>query len=355
MDAFFAAVEQRDRPELKGKPVIVGGNPHGRGVVSTASYEARKFGIHSAMPAAEALRRCPHAVFLRPDIEKYSKVSDTIHSILVKYSNFIEWAGIDEAYLDVTANGLGIDDPVLLARMIQQNIKAVTQLTASIGVAPNKFLAKIASDMNKPNGLTTVFPEKIEKFLENLSVRKIPGVGPVTEKDLNKIGVGHIGQLRSVSREELISLFGKWGHSLYERAHGIDDRPVEKEGELKQMGAEETFERDLRDFPSMLSKIQQLSEEVSERLKSHHVKAKTVTLKVKYADFTVITRSHTLPAPVESSDQIAGEIGKLLRGKTEAGTRPIRLLGVSASNFALEDLALAKKMEPDLFSGIDQI
>lgn len=352
MDAFFAAVEQRDRPELRGKPVVVGGNPHGRGVVSTASYEARKFGIHSAMPAAEALRRCPQAVFLRPDIDKYSKVSESIHAVLSKYTELIEWVSIDEAYLDVTTNKLSIDDPVLLAQMIQQNVKAVTQLSASIGVAPNKFIAKIASDMHKPNGLTIVEPGQIRSFLENLSVRKIPGVGPVTEKELNKIGIKTIGELGTKPREELLAIFGKWGQTLYERARGIDERAIETESELKQMGAEETFERDLLGLDEMVEKMRPLAKEVSDRLKSHHAKAKTITLKVKYSDFTVNTRAHTLASPVDSTEEILAEAVKLLKEKTEAGKRAIRLLGVSASHFVAQDLVGIKPKEMDLFSGI---
>ncbi len=351
MDAFFAAVEQRDRPELRGKPVVVGGNPHGRGVVSTASYEARKFGIRSAMPAAEALRRCPEAVFLRPEIEKYSNVSDTVHTVISKYTDLIEWVSIDEAYLDISVNKLSVEDPVLLAKMIQQNIKVVTQLTGSVGVASNKFLAKIASDMNKPNGLTVVEPTHIRSFLEPLSVRKIPGVGPVSEKELNKLGIKTIGELAKKSREDLIHLFGKWGNALYDRARGIDESPIETESELKQMGSEETFERDLLDFPSMIEKIKSLSEDIAERLKNRQAKAKTVTLKVKYSDFTVITRAHSLILPFDSVDIIFEEAVRLLREKTEAGKRPIRLLGVSASHFALEDGA-TKKREDDLFSGL---
>ena len=352
MDAFFAAVEQRDRPELRGKPVVVGGNPHGRGVVSTASYEARKFGIHSAMPAAEALRRCPEAVFLRPEIEKYSRVSDTIHTIISKYTDLIEWVSIDEAYLDITVNTLAIEDPVLLAKMIQQNIKAVTQITGSIGVAPNKFLAKIASDMNKPNGLTVVEPARVRSFLENMPVRKIPGVGPVSEKELNKLGNKTIGEIAKKTRGDLIRLFAKWGNALYDRAQGIDERPIETETELKQMGSEETFERDLLDFPSMIEKIKSLSEDVAGRLKSRQAKAKTVTLKVKYSDFTVITRAHTHAFPFDTADIVFEEAVRLLREKTEAGKRPIRLLGVSASHFAGENVTV-KKQEDDLFSGIE--
>ncbi len=351
MDAFFAAVEIRDSPALRGKPVVVGGNPDGRGVVSTASYEARKFGIHSAMPAAEAKRLCPAAIFLRPNFSKYSQVSDEIRSILSKYTDLIEPTSIDEAYLDVTENRLKIDDPILLAKMIQQNIFAATRLTASCGVAPNKYLAKIASDLKKPNGLTIVYPNQVKEFLENLPVRKIPGVGPVSEKELHKLGIKTVGELALKSSEELIRLFGKWGSALYERARGIDRSPVITEWDPKQVGSEETFERDLVSIPKMEEKLRELSEEVSFYLKRDQFQAKTVTLKVKYSDFTVITRSRTLDQSFDLAEVMSRETIKLLREKTEAGHRSVRLLGVSASNFTSEPTAeIPKQTEFDLFT-----
>ncbi|MBI4388073.1 MAG: DNA polymerase IV [Candidatus Omnitrophica bacterium] len=346
MDAFFAAVEIRDNPSLAGKPVVVGGNPNGRGVVSAASYEARKFGICSAMPAVQAKHLCPEAIFLKPNFKKYSEASEVIHSIFKHYTKLVESAGLDEAYLDVTENILKIEDPVLLAKMIQQNIRAVTKLTASAGVAPNKFLAKIASDMQKPAGLTVVEPKQVSEFLKELPVRKIPGVGPVSGKELNQLGIKTIGELALQSKENLIQLFGKWGVALYERAHGIDNRPVETEYEQKQIGSEETFERDLLSFQKMEQELHELSDEVSFYLERDGILARTVTLKVKYSDFTVNTRSHTLAEPFNQTEIIFQEVVKLLHEKTEAGKRPIRLLGVSVSGLVgQEEAAIINQAE----------
>lgn len=333
MDAFYAAVEQRDRPQMRGKPVIVGGNPEGRGVVSTASYEARKFGIHSAMPAAQAKRLCPHAIFLRPDFEKYESVSRKIHSVLQKYTLKIEPVGLDEAYLDVTENLLRLEDPAELARLIKQHLKAATELTASAGVAPNKFLAKIASDTHKPDGLTVIRPGEVQEFLDPLPVRKMPGVGPVTEQKLSEMGTRTCRELRSRSLEELVRHFGKFGADLYEMARGVDESPVVVESAPKQIGSEETFDRDIVDTAVMEGEIASLAETVEARLKEEKISGRTVTLKVKYDDFTVITRSKTLDHAVCGVDDIREEACRLLREKTEAGRRKIRLLGVSVSHF----------------------
>ena len=349
MDAFFAAVEIRDNPSLKGKPVVVGGSPTSRGVVSTASYEARKFGIRSAMSAAQAKRLCPDAIFLKPNFSKYQEVSNQIHHIFSKYTSLAEPMSLDEAYLDVTQNHLKIEDPVFLAKMIQQNIRGATQLTASAGVASNKMLAKIASDMQKPAGLTVVFPNQVKTFLAPLSVRRIPGVGPVTEKELNKRGIQTIADLEMKSKEELILLFGKWGMDLYLKARGIDESPVIVESERKQLGSEETFERDLVDMKKLQAKLSDLSEEISYYLKQNHQMAKTVTLKVKYADFTTITRSHTLSVMFDDAKLIYQEVVKLLHEKTEAGRRPIRLLGVSVSHFEIAGETALPNLELDLF------
>jgi DNA polymerase-4 len=358
MDAFFAAIEQRDRPELRGRPVVVGGDPQGRGVVSTASYEARKFGIHSAMPAAQAKRLCPEAVFLRPDFEKYEAASHLIRGILRKYTDRIEPVSLDEAYLDVTVNTLRIEDPVELARLIKQNIKAATHLTASAGVAPNKFLAKIASDMKKPDGLFVVHPGEVEEFLAPLPVRKIPGVGPVTEAKLKGLGILTCGDLLGKSRGFLAEKFGKFGLDLYEMARGIDESPVVTGWRSKQVGCEETFERDLVDLAVMEREIERLADQAAERLRAEGFRGMTVTLKVKYADFTVITRAKTLQRPIEEAKAIAEEAITLLRNKTEAGKRKVRLLGVSVSHFEeprpqavqLDFLSTASPREQDLGS-----
>lgn len=349
MDAFYAGIEQRDRPELRGKPVVGGGNPEGRGVVSTASYEARKFGIHSAMPAAQAKRLCPQAIFLRPNFEKYETVSQKIRSILHNYTDLIQPLALDEAYLDVTQNKLRIDDPVKLAQMIKQHIVALTQLTASAGVAPNKFLAKVASEMEKPNGLTVIHPDEAQVILHPLPVRKIPGVGPVTEEKLHQLGIKTCADLFSKTQEELIRHFGKFGLDLYEMARGIDESPVESAMAPKQIGSEETFERDLLDFKLMEEKIRELTESVVSRLEQEVMRGKTVTLKVKYEDFTQITRSKTLSQPTQTGHVIAEEAMLLLKNKTEAGRRKIRLLGVSVSGFEMRKKQEAQSPQPDLF------
>jgi len=350
MDAFYASIEQRDNPQLRGKPVIVGGNPEGRGVVSTASYEARRFGIHSAIPAAKAKKLCPHAIFLRPDFEKYKAVSNQIHHIFRNYTSIIEPVSLDEAYLDITRNKLNIDEPVLLAQMIQQNIYAITKLTASVGVAPNKFLAKIASDMKKPAGLTVVYPEQVESFLKPLAVEKIPGIGPVAKEKLNARGIKTIGDLMKMNKTELCNLFGKWGATLFELARGIDNSPVEPKREIKQISSEETFEQDIIQIPVLEKKIIQLSDEVANRLMESNIKARTITLKVKYADFTLITRSRTLSEPVNSANAIQKEAIKLLHEKTQAGKRLIRLIGVGVSNLVPDEKQLEHKQELNLFN-----
>lgn len=319
MDAFYAAVEQRDRPELKGKPVIVGGSPEGRGVVSTASYEARKFGIHSAMPASQAKRLCPQAVFLRPDFQKYENVSRIIRRIFGNYTATVQTVALDEAYLDVTQNKLRINDPAELALLIKQNICALTKLTASAGVAPNKFLAKIASDMKKPDGLVVVYPEDIATFLEPLPVRKIPGVGPVTGEKLHRLGIETCGDLVARLREELTSHFGKFGLDLYDMARGLDDSPVIVYAAPQQIGNETTFEKDLLDLKAMEEHLREIAEIVAERLVEEGRRGRTVTLKVKYADFSQITRSVTQPEEISAADEISKHAIFLLRTKTDAG------------------------------------
>lgn len=331
MDAFFAAVEQRDRPELKGKPVIVGGNPKSRSVVSTCSYEARKFGIHSAMPIAQAKRLCPQGIFIRPNFEQYSAVSKTIMSILHTYTPLVEQVSLDEAYLDVTENRFNIEDPVILAKLVKQHIFAVTHLTASAGVAPNMFLAKIASDIKKPNGITVVSPDKVLDFLRDLPVRKIPGVGPRSEEILNKMNIKTCGDLKNVSEKILCEKFGKWGLELYQRAHGKEDREVNPFWERTQLSAEETFEKDITDIPWLKRKLAQLAESVFHDLEEEGRTGKTVVLKVKYYDFDQITRSRTLPTPPKDWYVLHETACDLLKKKTLAGKKPIRLLGLGVS------------------------
>ncbi len=331
MDAFFAAVEQRDNPELRGKPVIVGGNPNSRSVVSTCSYEARKFGVHSAMPTSQAKQLCPQGIFLEPDFKRYSEASDTIMSIFHTYTPLVESVSLDEAYLDVSKNKLKLNDPVKLAELIKQHIFAATKLTASAGVAPEMFLAKIASDMNKPNGLTVVYPEKVLDFLKNLPVRKLPGVGPKTEEILHGMTIETCGDVWGIKVEMLVARLGKWGRTLFEMAKGEDNREVNPYWERTQISAEETLEKDTLDKNKLMKKLAQISERVFYELEQEGRSGKTIVLKIKYYDFEQITRSMTLSSFVKESRVLYETACDLLRRKTLAGRKPIRLIGVGVS------------------------
>lgn len=348
MDAFFAAVEQRDHPEYRGKPVVVGGDPFGRGVVSTASYEARPFGVRSAMPAAQARKLCPQAIFLRPNFRKYAQASAEIMAILRQHTALVEPASLDEAYLDVTENRFHIEDPAMIASLIKQNIFAVTRLTASAGVAPNLFLAKVASDLKKPDGLTVVLPGQEAGFLKELPVRKIPGVGPVMEKELHKMGFKTCGELREAGLPLLIRHFGKTGVFLFERANGRDDRVVETDVPSKQYSSEETFEKDMLDKNFMKETLADFSRDVFEGLKEDGRMGRTIVLKVKYHDFEVITRSRTLGHFPKDSQEVFGIAWELLERKTEAGKKPVRLLGLGISGLQEESEAVDPR-QPELF------
>ncbi|MFN8392725.1 MAG: DNA polymerase IV [Bdellovibrionota bacterium] len=333
MDAFYASVEQRDFPEYRGKPVVVGGPANGRGVVAAASYEARKFGIRSAMPSRQAARLCPAAVFLKPRFEQYRKVSSQIMEIFHRVTDKVEPLSLDEAYLDVTENKLGVPLGRDLARFIKDTIRAETGLTASAGVAANKFLAKIASDFNKPDGLTVIPPERADAFLENLSVRKLPGVGPKTEERLAGMGVFTCQHLRRFSISELQSAFGKSGDWYYRIARGIDERPVDSDWERKSLGAEETFDQDLESLTDIERELGELAERVAERLTKRELSGRTITLKVTFRDFQKITRSRTREQPTCSAADLFECCAQLL-GSTDVGSgRPVRLLGIQVSHF----------------------
>ena len=348
MDAFFAAVEQRDHPEYRGKAVVVGGDPFGRGVVCTASYEARPFGVRSAMPSTQARKLCPHAIFLRPNFRKYAQASAEIMAILRQHTDLVEPASLDEAYLDVTENRFRIEDPAMVASLIKQNIFAVTRLTASAGVAPNPFLAKVASDFKKPDGLTVISPGKETEFLKDLPVRKIPGVGPVTEKELHQLGFKTCGELREAGLPFLIRRLGKTGVFLFERANGRDDRVVEPDVPSKQYSSEETFEKDVLDKSFMKEILEDFSRNVFEGLKSDGRMGRTIVLKVKYHDFEVITRSRTLGHFPKDSREVLEIASNLLEEKTEAGTRPVRLLGLGISGLQ-DEAEAADPRQPELF------
>lgn len=349
MDAFFAAIEQRDNSALLGKPVVVGGDPNGRGVVSTASYEARKFGIRSAMPAAHAKRLCPQAIFVKPHFDKYETASKQVLSILRQHTDLVEPVSLDEAYLDVTKHKFGINDPKVIASLIKQNILAVTKLTASAGVAPNLFLAKVASDFEKPDGLTVIRPDQITDFLEHLPVRKIPGVGPKTEARLLGLGFKTCGELAIANPALLHEKFGKIGTWLHETARGIDLREVEPHWEAKQLSSEETFSKDVTNVNFLKSKLEEFAETIFSELKETGRAGRTVVLKVKYHDFEVITRSLTLdrdPMHWREAHQIAC---RLLEEKTLAGRKAIRLIGLGISGLKRLNSETAL-MQADLFA-----
>lgn len=329
MDAFYPAVEVRDHPELKGKPVIVGGGRE-RGVVSSASYEARKFGVHSAQPMATAMRLCRHGIFLPVRMSRYKEVSRQIFEIFHSFTPLVEPLSIDEAFLDVTGVERLAGQPQEIACKIKQKVLNETGLTVSAGVAPSKFVAKIASDMDKPDGLTVVPSDRIREFLDPLPVNKMWGVGKVTQQALSRLGVRTFQDLRQMPVAVLEQTFGQHGVAMHCLAMGIDDREVIPENEAKSIGHEETFDKDILDPDQARQEILSLADRVARRMRRAGVSGRTVSLKVKYADFTQITRAATLPEPVDDSAEIYAAACRLL-GKTEVGKRPVRLIGVSLS------------------------
>ena len=336
MDAFYASVEQRDNPSLRGKPVAVGGDPTVRGVVAAASYEARKFGVRSAIPMSRAVRLCPSLVIVRPDMQKYRSVSTQIFEIYREVTPLVEPLSLDEAYLDVTENSWNEPLGVTVARRLKERIKEATQLTASAGVAPNKFLAKIASGWQKPDGLTVVAPERIEKFLQGLPVDALWGVGPVTATRLREHGIEKLTDIRARTAAELEAIVGSLASWLIDLAHGRDERRVEPNRPSKSAGSEETYATDLSSLEDIRREIDQLARGVVEWLEKKSITARTVTIKVRYSDFTTVTRSQSTREPTADVENIVARAVKLLE-KTEAGHRPIRLLGVSVHNFGRDE------------------
>jgi DNA polymerase-4 len=331
MDAFFASVEQRDHPELKGRPLIVAGPAESRGVVAAASYEARPFGIRSAMATAAAERLCPHLVRVTPRIERYREVSAQLHEIFLSYTELVEPISLDECFLDLTAHCASRHRSLTeTAREIKLRIREGTGLTASAGGAPNKFLAKIASDLEKPDGLVIVPPNRVRAFLEPLPVERIWGVGPVTAGRLHELGIRTIADLARKSPAGLGLTFGRWGAELGRLAQGLDDRPVVPHHEPKSLSAENTFARDVVDPQTLLQEIADQATEVAARLKGHAVMGRTVTLKLRYADFTTITRSRTSSRPLEEVAEIRA-LAEGLLARTEFPERPVRLVGLGVS------------------------
>ena len=336
MDAFYASVEQLDNPELRGKPVAVGGEGE-RGVVAAASYEARKFGVRSAMPSKIARRKCQDLIFVKPRFSRYKEISNKIREIFFEYTDLVEPLSLDEAYLDVTYAKKGKPSATLIAREIKSRIFEETKLTASAGVSYNKFLAKVASDVNKPNGIFVITPKEAVEFIENLEVRKFFGIGKVTAEKLNKIGIWYGRDLKKMDRLELIRLFGKAGDYYYKICRGEDNRQVEPFQERKSVGAEETFIADLFYTADLEREMLQIADEVWRRTEKSEVKAKTLTLKFKYADFEQHTRSITIPGFFTSKSQLIAE-GKKLLYKGGGFSKGIRLLGLTVSNFKQEEI-----------------
>jgi len=335
MDCFYAAVHMRDDASLRGRPVVVGGDPDGRGVVAAASYEARRFGIHSAMPAARAKRLCPQAVFLRSDFPRYREESAAIFEIYRRFTPAMQTLSLDEAYLDVSDQLDVYASASAVAKEIRLRVHEERRLTVSVGVGPNKLVAKIASDHDKPDGLTVVPPHRVKDFLAPLSVRALMGVGSATEERLGKVGIVTIAELRCRSLAELTQLCGKYGSRLHQFARGIDERPVRDRGERKSCGAERTYAEDIAEPARMAEELEGLSERVAADLERGELLARTVTIKVRYGDFTTVTRSRTLRVPTAEADILA-TVAKSLLERTEAVVRPVRLLGVSTSKLARE-------------------
>ncbi len=332
MDAFFASVEQRDAPEYRGRPLIVGGKPDSRGVVAACSYEARRFGIHSAMPCSRAYRLCPQAVFVRPRFEVYRAVSAQIRDIFHRFATAVEPLSLDEAYLDVSDTPAHDGSATLIAKEIKSLILEETGLTASAGVSYNKFLAKVASDMDKPDGLAVIRPEEGAAFVETLPIGKFFGVGKVTEAKMHALGVFTGGDLRALSLARLQKHFGKSAHYYYQIARGIDERPVQPRRGRKSSGKETTFAHDVSDVSQMLETLNALAEKVGSALEARQQRAQTLTIKVKYADFQQLTRSISLETGFTSVAEMKSFLPYLLE-KTEVAQRPVRLLGVSLSGF----------------------
>ena len=331
MDAFFAAVEQRDFPELRGKPVIVGGQPGSRGVVAASSYEARKFGIYSAMPSSRAYQLCPHAVFVRPRFTAYRRVSEEIHEIFKEYTSLIEPLSLDEAYLDVTHVTLCNSSASLMAKELREKILSRLHLTASAGVSYNKFLAKLGSDQNKPNGQFVIRPGEAEHYLHDLPIGRFYGVGKVTETRMKSFGINTGGDLKEKSLFELQNIVGNSAEYYYNIARGIDHRAVTSQRVRKSLGSETTFQQDISDTGEMLKQLSALLEEVLESLSKRKLVAYTLTLKVKYSDFTQITRCHTSDNIISVREN-ALEIIPVLLAKTDVHTKSVRLLGITFSN-----------------------
>jgi DNA polymerase-4 len=346
MDAFFASVEQLDNPEIAGQPVIVGGTSN-RGVVATSSYEARKFGVYSAMPVFQARQKCPQGIFIGPRGWRYKEVSIHVMSILSSFSPVIEQVSIDEAFMDVAGCESMFGTPNEIGVKIKQKIKNKLHLTCSVGIAPMKFLAKIASDMDKPDGLTYIAPDEVAAFIQTLPVRKISGVGRQTAGHLEKMGIVTLGDVKKYTREEIVAWFGKYGNRLFELANGIDRSEVNVHRSVKSISTEETLVVDITDKDRLKKYLLKHSEDVGRQLRGKNRKARTVTLKIKHSDFKQVTRQIKLSCHTFSSEKIFQAAGDLL--EIYPLSKPVRLIGVGVSD--LDDKKQAVQM--DLFAGFD--
>lgn len=345
-DAFFASVEQRDFPELRGKPVVVGGRPEQRGAVAAASYEARKFGIHSAMPSRTAAQRCRELIFVHPRFEVYREVSQQIRAIFKRYTDLVEPVSLDEAYLDVSDNKLGIPSATLIAQQIKATIYKQTQLTASAGVSANKFLAKMASGLHKPDGLSVILPQDAANFVQKLAIEKFHGIGKVTARRMHELGIHTGADLRDRSESFLVEQFGKVGHHYFKIARGQDDRPVIANRVRKSVGAERSFAEDLTDRQQMVEALDEIAQILLQRLAEANIHGHTLTLKVKYSSYQQITRARTLEDCIEGEKVVAIAQELLLQNVEE---EPVRLLGLTVSNF--RQVAINSKQLSLNFSG----
>jgi len=345
LDAFYASVEQVLNPELAGKAVIVGGDPRKRGVVSAASYEARAFGVHSAMPLSTAVQLCPHGIFVPPHFEVYGRYSKQVFDIYRSHTPLVEPMSLDEAFLDLTGTECGQGPAAQVARCIQAEVKSATSLDVSIGIATSKVVAKVASDLHKPRGFTEVPPGQEASFLAPLPLRRLPGLGPSAEERLAPLGLRTIGDLAALPIEELLRRLGKLGFQLWEFAHGIDQRPVSPPGDPKSISRETTFDRDLDDVGRLELVLRNLAQHSAKSMRDHGLCCRTVNLKLRYENFETMTRSHSLPRPTVLEDEIVGEILQLFRQAYDR-KRKVRLLGAGVSNFSRGSQQLGLFDEP---------
>ena len=358
MDAFYASVEEQDRPELKGKPLIVGGTG-GRGVVAAASYAVRRFGVRSAMPMREALRRCPEAIVVHPRMARYKEISDQVFAIFHEFTPLVEGLSLDEAFLDVTASQQLLGEPEKIGADIRRRIAAQTGLTASVGIAPNKLLAKIASDLNKPDGMCRIDAGNMRKILDPLPIHKLFGVGQKTLPTVLAAGIHTFGDARSASEAVLWRAFGTHGKAMRDRAAGLDDRPVEASREEKSISAEETFDTDIRAPAQLYAQLKALADRTASRLRAHKLLAGRVSVKIRRGDFTTYTRQRALEPPTQDTAVVSAAAEALLNGWLAAQPRAaIRLLGVGVSDLQVirqQDLFSAPQSASRLDSAVDGI